>query len=246
MVFGIRFAATERGSTPTIGSKTCAFFGVATTGFALSMPSDPCSRHAGRKASGDLRLALGRWGLDYAWWSAPLLEVGFDALSPARVGSESLPGSPASKGRVPRDMLRAANRDVVGNARGECRTRTGWAQRTGLVASWPSGNLGIEVKQPQTSTRARHRQQVGQDFFAEFVRSATEPPLPVDTGVWLTLQPTEAILVKSALGSPDVEAVRALAREAAAAVRENMPRPTGCRRISSGARRYVQSWPRAR
>lgn len=102
-------------------------------------------------------------------------------------------------------------------------------------ASWQAGVLGVEVKRPRTSQRAEDLNRVEMAFHFEFMRALSDPPLRVDSGIWLTLHPSVEILApKNVLGFPDIEAVKLLARDAADHVRRNMPSPTSEGMFSAG------------
>lgn len=104
------------------------------------------------------------------------------------------------------------------------------------LARWPSGALVAEVKGPLESRRTLARQRVLTEFFFAFMQYANDPLPGVDAGIWLTLEPSQAVLEsKTVLGAPDMAAVDALAREAAAAVRRNLPLPNVAGRFSAGA-----------
>lgn len=103
------------------------------------------------------------------------------------------------------------------------------------LAHWPGGKLAVEVKCPRVSKRAEARQRIALDFFFEFMRAASEPPMRVETATWLTLHPNERIeSIRSVFGSTDLNGVRDLARETAEAVRRNLPSPLAPGRFSAG------------
>lgn len=103
------------------------------------------------------------------------------------------------------------------------------------LARWSGGSLAVEVKAPRESKQSSARQAVLTEFFFALQRYLHEDRPVVDTGVWLTLHPSKAILeAKTVLGSPDLDAVRGIAAEAAQAASRNMPIPTTAGRFSAG------------
>lgn len=101
-------------------------------------------------------------------------------------------------------------------------------------AQWEGGSIAIEVKRPHESAQSRATQQVELDFFNEFSRAITTPPLDVDTGVWLTLHVSASEWPRTATGAPDSARISGLARDVAATVRARMPRPTRPAEFAAG------------
>ena len=101
-------------------------------------------------------------------------------------------------------------------------------------AQWESGSLAIEVKRPHQSVQARATQQVELDFFNEFSRAITAPPLDFDIGVWLSLHVKAGEWPRTATGAPDSARIRGLARDAAATVRARLQLPTRPDQFAAG------------
>jgi hypothetical protein len=94
------------------------------------------------------------------------------------------------------------------------------------LGTWPGGaRLAVEVKRPRRSQAVRRSDGSEDEFHSAFFAAMT-PPLAVDTGIWVKLHPSDAIAAKKTVsGAADVAAIRALAREAADAIRRNLPNP---------------------
>jgi hypothetical protein len=101
-------------------------------------------------------------------------------------------------------------------------------------ARWDGGSIAIEVKRPHESARSKATQQVELDFFNEFSRAITTPPLDVDTGVWLTLHVSANEWPRTATGAPDSARISELARDVAGTVRARMQQPTRPAQFAAG------------
>jgi hypothetical protein len=101
-------------------------------------------------------------------------------------------------------------------------------------AQWEGGSIGIEVKRPHESAKGRAAQQVELDFFNEFSRAVTTPPLDVDTGIGLTLHISASEWPRTATGAHDSARISGLSHDVAGTVRASMQRPTRPAQFAAG------------
>lgn len=104
------------------------------------------------------------------------------------------------------------------------------------LARWPEGSLAVEVKAPNQSQRAIEKQRVLIAFSLEFHKALSDPPIAVGSALHGTFHPNEEVVaVRTVFGAVSMSAVAGVARQAADAVRRNMPVPSVPGRFSAGA-----------